>query len=425
MKRVSQASEMYTQKHDENEKEHEFLLDQSSEISNAFTNEKMKIEEHIKKGKEQYEEILQRAMAAEVSVLENGREMETYKLRIMESQAEGYLKNLKQLSSDSAAYPDLQSDVQSWESFLSDVRKEIEKVESQFGEQIKAIKNGSRLSELPKVQTSELSFPAWNTIRPKSLPESSGREDRGPSTSASHETGTGTVVPKDSSLVSASGHPVGAPSPLPASAPHQLGATWLPQWQGAGQAAPPEQSPAASERPPVPPGRAARPSPSPKKPFNSIIEHLSVVFPCCSSTELAGFIKKVRNKSKNSLSGLSIDEIVQRVTKHILDEQKSQKPSPGQDRRSSESSSDASVMGAAQGPPSMIAGPSPKTQGQRTEDIPTWGAHSCEICHEVFKSKNMRVLKCGHKFHKGCFRQCQKGQSTCPACLDHVLLSEE
>ncbi|KAM7133032.1 E3 ubiquitin-protein ligase TTC3 isoform 7-T9 [Molossus nigricans] len=425
MKRVSQASEMYTQKHDENEKEHEFLLDQSSEISNAFTNEKMKIEEHIKKGKEQYEEILQRAMAAEVSVLENGREMETYKLRIMESQAEGYLKNLKQLSSDSAAYPDLQSDVQSWESFLSDVRKEIEKVESQFGEQIKAIKIGSRLSELPKVQTSELSFPAWNTIRPKSLPESSGREDRGPSISASHETGTGTVVPKDSSLVSASGRPVGAPSPLPAPAPHQLGATWLPQWQGAGQAAPPEQSPAASERPPVPPGRAARPSPSPKKPFNSIIEHLSVVFPCCSSTELAGFIKKVRNKSKNSLSGLSIDEIVQRVTKHILDEQKSQKPSPGQDRRSSESSSDASVMGAAQGPPSMIAGPSPKTQGQRTEDIPTWGAHSCEICHEVFKSKNMRVLKCGHKFHKGCFRQCQKGQSTCPACLDHVLLSEE
>lgn len=36
-------------------------------FSNAFTNEKMKIEEHIKKGKEQYEEILQRAMAAEVS----------------------------------------------------------------------------------------------------------------------------------------------------------------------------------------------------------------------------------------------------------------------------------------------------------------------------------------------------------------------
>lgn len=49
--------------------------------------------------------------------------------------------------------------------------------------------------------------------------------------------------------------------------------------------------------------------------------HLS---PSPFSTELAGFIKKVRNKNKNSLSGLSIDEIVQRVTEHILDEQKKQ-----------------------------------------------------------------------------------------------------
>lgn len=45
------------------------------------------------------------------------------------------------------------------------------------------------------------------------------------------------------------------------------------------------------------------------------------------STELAGFIKKVRSKSKNSLSGLIIDEIVQRVTERILDEQKKQKVS--------------------------------------------------------------------------------------------------
>lgn len=28
-------------------------------------------------------------------------------------------------------------------------------------------------------------------------------------------------------------------------------------------------------------------------------------------------------------------------------------------------------------------------------------AQSCEICHEAFRSKNVRVLKCGHKFHKG------------------------
>lgn len=31
--------------------------------------------------------------------------------------------------SDSAAYPDLESDIHSWESFLSNVREEIEKAE--------------------------------------------------------------------------------------------------------------------------------------------------------------------------------------------------------------------------------------------------------------------------------------------------------
>ena len=45
------------------------------------------------------------------------------------------------------------------------------------------------------------------------------------------------------------------------------------------------------------------------------------------SIYIPGFIKKVRNKNKNSLSGLSIDEIVQIVTEHILDEEKKKKVS--------------------------------------------------------------------------------------------------
>ncbi|XP_054569513.1 E3 ubiquitin-protein ligase TTC3 isoform X4 [Eptesicus fuscus] len=418
MKRVSDATETYTQKNDGQEKEHEFVLDQSSEISDTFTNEKTKIEEQIRSGKEQYEEILQRAVAAEVSVLENQREMEVYKLRIVESQAEGYLKTLNQLQSDSAAYPELESDIDSWESFLSDVRKEIEKAESQFEEQIKAIKAGSRLSELSEVQISELPFPAWSTICPKSLPESPGHDDQGPSTSASH-----TAVPRDSSLVSAGDRPVGAPSPpLPASPSAQQ------ECEGAGQAPQPKHSLPSDQKLPVPPGRTSRTSQSPKKPFNSIIEHLSAALPGYSSTELAGLIKKVRSKSKTSLSGLSIDEIVQRVTTHVLEAQQNQKPSPGQDRPLTKPSSAASGTGAAQGLPSVIAGPSPRAWGQRTGDAPvsaTLGAHSCEICREVFKSKNVRALSCGHKFHKGCLKQHLKGQRACPACLCHDLPSGE
>ncbi|XP_057553429.1 E3 ubiquitin-protein ligase TTC3 isoform X4 [Hippopotamus amphibius kiboko] len=418
MKKVLNGTEMYTQENDGKEKELELLLDQSLEISNTFTSEKMKIEECITKGKEHYEESLQRAVDAEVSVLENWKEEEVYKLQTMESRAEGFLKNLKLMSSDSAAYPDMESDVYLWESFLSNVREEIEKAKSQFDEQIQAIKNGSQLSELSKVQISELSFPACNAIQPKLLPESSGHDDQHPSTSTSHGAGDQAAVPEGSILVAATD----GPGELPSLEPE---ATRLPECESAGQAAWSEPSPVAGQRLPVAPGCATRSSQSPKKPFNSIIEHLSVVFPCYSSTELAGFIKKVRNKNKNSLSGFSIDEIVQRVTEHILDEEKKKKPSPGKDKRPPEPSSAASVTRATQGPLAVVVGSSPKTKGQKTEDVPVSGANSCEICREVFKSKNVRVLKCGHKFHKGCFKQWLKGQSTCPACLDRDLLSEE
>uniref|UniRef100_H0WS87 RING-type E3 ubiquitin transferase n=1 Tax=Otolemur garnettii TaxID=30611 RepID=H0WS87_OTOGA len=427
IKKISSGSEMYTQKNDGKDKEHELHLEQSLENSNIFTKEKMKLEECIKKGKEHYEESHQRAVAAEISVLENWKESEVCKLQIMESQAEACLKNLE-LMSDSATYPDMESDICSWKSFLSNVTKEIEKAKSQFEEQIKAIKNGSQLSELPKVQVSELSFPACHTIHPSLHPESSGYDDQGSVTSPSDTTEDQTVAHEGPGLFFASDCPVEAsPVLLPGPPSCQPKVTQPSERKRAGQVTPSKHSPVVDPVP-APSGRTAGTSQSPKKPFNSIIEHLSVVFPCYNSTELAGFIKKVRNKNKNSLSGLSIDEIVQRVTEHILDEQKKKKPNPGKDKRTPELSSAASVTRSFQGPPSVIVGPSPKTKGQKAEDVPvsvSSGTSSCELCHEVFKSKNVRVLKCGHKYHKGCFKQWLKGQSTCPACWDRDLLSEE
>nr|XP_037845435.1 E3 ubiquitin-protein ligase TTC3-like [Chlorocebus sabaeus] len=429
IKKVSNASAICTQKNDGKDKEHELHLDQSLEIRNTLTNKKTKIEECIKKGKEDYEESHQRAVAAELSVLENWKESEVYKLQIMESQAESYLKQLELISHDPAAYPDMQSDICSWELFLSHVTKEIKKAKSQFEEQIKAIKNGSRLSELSKVQIPKLSFPACNMVHPELLSESSGHDDQGLMTSASYVTGNLAAFHRDPSVFSASDSPEEAPSALlPGPPPSQPEATQLPGPKRDGQAALSEQSPVADRKQPVPPGHAAHSSQSPKKPFNSIIEHLSVVFPCYDSTELAGFIKNVRSKNKSSLSGLSIDEIVQRVTEHILDGQKKKKPNPGKDKRTYEPSSAAPVTRSSQDPPSAVIAPSPKTKGQKAEDVPVRvapGASSCEICHEMFKSKNVCVLKCGHKYHKGCFKQWLKGQSTCPACQSHDLLSEE
>nr|XP_045005791.1 E3 ubiquitin-protein ligase TTC3 isoform X3 [Jaculus jaculus] len=420
IKKVLNANEMSVQKDDGLDKERGLRPDQSPGTSNTLTNEKMKTEECIKKGKEHYEESHQRAVIAEVSVLENWKEREVWKLQGMASQAEAYLKNLKLMSSDSTAHLDLESDIHSWEVFLSNVAKEIENIESQFEDQIKATKNGSRLSELPKIQISEFSFPACNTIHPESPSESSGHEDQEPVTSTSSMTG---ALPKNPCQHPAGDCPEETPAPSPGSPTCQMEVAQQSEFKSVGQVSLSEQSLEADEKP-LQPGYVTQSSQSPKKPFSSIIEHLSVVFPCYSSAELAVFIKKARSKNKNSFSGLSIDEIVERVAEHIVDEQKQKKPNPGKDRRTPEARSAAPVTKSSQSPSSVTAGPSSKTKGQKTDDVSAPDASSCEICHEVFKSKNMRVLKCGHKFHKGCFKQWLKGQSTCPTCGTDDLTEE-
>ena len=118
-------------------------------------------------------------------------------------------------------------------------------------------------------------------IPPKLLPESSSHDDHGTAaanTSADRGTGNQTTGPKDSSLVSASNGPVGASSsPLSGSLSCQPGVTQRPECKSTGQETLSKQSLVADQKLP---GRATRSSQSPKKPFNSIIEHLSVVFPC-------------------------------------------------------------------------------------------------------------------------------------------------
>ncbi|XP_028735792.1 E3 ubiquitin-protein ligase TTC3 isoform X7 [Peromyscus leucopus] len=399
------TSEMSAQKIDDLDKEFGSYLDQSPEIS-ALTSEKAAVEERIRRGTELYEESRQRAASAELSVLENWKEREVYKLQSVASQAETYLKNLKLMSSDSASYPDMECDTLSWELCLSNVREEIESTKSQFEDQIKAIKNGSRLSELSSVQISELTFPDGTTIHPQLPSESSGHEDHGPMTSAS--------VHKDSPTEPTGGCPEEVPDLSLGSPTHQPEVAQQLEVKMASQLSPSEQSPEADEKRP---GQAARSSQSPKKPFNSVIEHLLVVFPSYTSSELAGFVKKVRNKSKNSLSGLSVEEIVERVTEHILEEQRKKAQAAAAVAKAPQSAA-----------PLAVGGPLSKTKGQKRDDVsvnPAPDANSCELCHEVFKSKNMRVLKCGHKFHKGCFKQWLKGQSTCPTCGCGDLLSQE
>ncbi|XP_048202190.1 E3 ubiquitin-protein ligase TTC3 isoform X2 [Perognathus longimembris pacificus] len=255
IKKILNANEMSTQKNDVMDKNQELYLDQSLESSNAFTSERTQMEECLQKGKERCEESRHRAVAAEVSVLENWKEHEVYKLQSMASQAEAYLENLKLTSSDSTAYLDIESDIHSWESFLSNVTEEIKKAEAEFEEQIKAIKNGSQLSELSKVQISELSFPAYSTIHLKLYSECADYEDPELLTPASGNT----EVIEDLGLFAASGCAEESPLALSEGSPScQPEVALQSEPKSAGQATLAERSPEADQDQPAPPEPAER-----------------------------------------------------------------------------------------------------------------------------------------------------------------------
>lgn len=318
-----------------------------------------------------------------------------YKLQVMESQAEAYLKNLKRMRSDSAASPDLDSDIQTWESFLSDVRKETEKAKAQFEEHIKRIKNGSRLSDLSKVQVSELSFPACRKMSPQPTAESSGPKDQAPAAAVSPGTEDQAAAPQESSVTSASNGLAGA---SPTANEASTDPTYL----------------VGFRQEPLEPVETLQPGLS----MSSVMDQLLGLFPGFSSDELAEFIEEVQDRDMMLLPGMSTEEFVQRVAEFIMEDKA--------DPEDESASGAAAAAGDPEELPFSAAGASAGAHEYRRVQRSLCASNFCEICQEVFDdSKNMRVLSCGHKFHKVCLRQWLQEQSDCPVCLELNLQNEE
>uniref|UniRef100_A0A674KGN7 TTC3/DZIP3-like helical domain-containing protein n=1 Tax=Terrapene triunguis TaxID=2587831 RepID=A0A674KGN7_9SAUR len=65
-KKLADTNEMYLRNIDEKDKQYTVYLGKFLEISNKFANEKVQLEELIKKSKDNYQECIKRAVAAEV-----------------------------------------------------------------------------------------------------------------------------------------------------------------------------------------------------------------------------------------------------------------------------------------------------------------------------------------------------------------------
>ncbi|NXA06576.1 TTC3 ligase, partial [Sapayoa aenigma] len=158
VKKHTDTRDRYLKTIDEKEKQYNGYLNAFLDTSNKFANEKVKLEELIKKSQDDSQKCEKRAVKAEVSVFQSWKEAEVWKLSGTVAKAEANLQVLKTLSSSAAAAPVLKSQIDSWETFISNVKKQLEKIEAEYEAKIELVKSGARIS-LTKVETVEIPPP--------------------------------------------------------------------------------------------------------------------------------------------------------------------------------------------------------------------------------------------------------------------------
>ncbi|CAN8197029.1 unnamed protein product [Coccothraustes coccothraustes] len=460
-KKHSDTNERYLKTIDEKEKQYNASLNKFLEISNKFANEKGKLEELIKKSQDDSQECEKRAVKAEVSVLQTWKETEGWKLRGTIAKAEGNLRMLKALSSSPSAAPVLKSQIDSWESFISNVKKELEKVEAEYEEKMELVRKGAR-GCLSKVEIVDFPWPQGFVAMPGRAPV------------CDPAIVTYCSAPALPSALPAFSSPDGkAPAQPPLAA--QTGAKAAPASSepssAAGRAQPkaPEGSHSTPISPSCPSGTSGSnsqhvqpsqthqdPSALPPRPsgipnnkklpkrIENIFAQLQSIFPNCSSSDLLASISEVQRRNG---TGLSPDELLSRATELILDQQLKAAPPAGRALHSSGSAPPARGREVPMEGIGPRAAPAPKTSSSKNLSQPNlqpWGnagatpkakwrkqdsaacsEDPCTICHDEL-SRDCCELECGHHFHRECIRTWLKQHSsTCPICRVHALLPED
>ncbi|XP_030316378.1 E3 ubiquitin-protein ligase TTC3 [Calypte anna] len=458
-KKHTDTNDRYSKTIDEKEKQYNAYLNTYLETSNKFANDKVKLEELIKKRQDDFQQCVKRAVEAEISVLKNWKETEICKLNGLVANAEANLKMSKSLSSSSAsAAATFKSSIDFCERFLSKVKEHLGKVEAEYEEKIQMVKNGGR-NCLTKVESVEFVLakqgrPPFGdpaiimyssaSAYPHVLPAFSNLEDQGP-TGVSCNT-QARVKPRyaDSKSCSVSGGPVKTqPKPLEGSHSDNVSETGPSGGSG-------------SHAPNVQPNQNHQDySKMLPEAFQNIVVDLQSIFPNYSSSDLICFIKDVCRRNGNTLSGLSSDEILSRVTELILDQQ-NQVPTPA-GRAVQPVSSASPVRTGTQSrevpaeenvPSPPKARPAHKNASSKNPPQPNlqpWGNvgavpkskwkkmdstdssdDTCAICCDDELKTDSCELECGHLFHRICIRKWITQQSsTCPVCRAHALLPEE
>eukprot|EP00062_Callorhinchus_milii_P021211 gi/632977701/ref/XP_007905494.1/ PREDICTED: E3 ubiquitin-protein ligase TTC3-like isoform X1 [Callorhinchus milii] len=362
--------------------------------------EKARLERVSANSRDNFVEAMMRAMSAEIQVLECWRDKAIMILQEAVKEGEMKLPGLRQqLMSTSSPPIDLKAAILAYETLQSDIKSKIHNTTSSFNEQIDLVRNGAKLSSLPPLASllppSQADFMMIYMSKQKELLDSDTTVNSVPMTlPPAYPPGLGTLGTNQLVIAQRSMSPgLFSQTPLQHQAP-------------IGQANPgPVGSTNANH-------------------LERLMERLFELFPHHNRETMIGFLKEVRTRNNNSLSGLSFDQIIGHVTVLI----KNQEPIS-----SGNSNVDYPIF-PVDVPPSGLWRPGnpdpfkmswqgnpilPLQQSGGSGDMNVLQVKNnavCEMCHEELTANHLFVLKCGHRYHPECISVWLKEHKTCPSC---------
>ncbi|XP_059866594.1 E3 ubiquitin-protein ligase DZIP3 isoform X3 [Delphinus delphis] len=395
---INKVSKLQRQSHAK-DNEIKNLKEQLSMKRSQWEMEKHNLESTIKTYLNKLNAETSRALTAEVYFLQCRRDFGLLHLEQTEKECLSQLARATHMAASNLKSLQLKAAVDSWNAIVTDVRNKIAFLRTQYNEQINKVKQGFALSTLPPIQ----------------LPPPP------PSPEILIQQFLGRPVVKESFF-----RPVLTVPQMPAVCSGVISAT--------GQPRPPLMTSIAWTVP-VPVGEAVPPSAGlgsdpPMMNWEKITDRLKTAFPQQTRKELTDFLRKLKDTHGKSLSRLTFDEIVHKISQFI-DPKRSQSQGKSVPNGNSASPSHTPPPQANAAQPSKPARRPLGSQGPATWE----GANNlndeeeeeepCVICHENLSPENLSVLPCAHKFHSQCIRPWLMQQGTCPTCRLHVLLPEE
>nr|XP_023420609.1 E3 ubiquitin-protein ligase DZIP3 [Cavia porcellus] len=373
------------------------LKEQLSMKRSQWEMEKHNLESTVKTYLNKLNAETSRAITAEVYFLQCRRDFGLLHLEQTEKECLSQLARVTHMAASNLESLQLKAAVDSWNAIVADVRNKIAFLRTQYNEQINKVKQGFPLSSLPPVQ----------------LPPPP------PSPEILMQQYLGRPIVKDSFF-----RPILTVPQMPAICPAVISTT--------GQPRPPLMTGIAwtlptpvGETVPLSTGLGTDLS---MMNWERITDKLKTAFPQQTRKELTDFLRKLKEAHGKSLSGLTCDEIIYKISQFI-------EPKKSQSQEKSVPNDNCVSPSHSSSQPSAPESPKSTWRPLSSQGSATWeGANivdeeeeeePCVICHENLSPENLSVLPCAHKFHSQCIRPWLMQQGTCPTCRLHVLLPEE